>query len=56
MCRDRIDAKEKSPGVIDLEHYKWNIIDEKEFFKGKNGYLRELDEIFVEAMKNLLVN
>jgi len=54
MCRDIITAREKAPGIIDFDHYKWSFIEEKEFHKGRNGYLKELDEIFVEAIKNLL--
>ena len=55
MCRDKIEAKELSPGKVDLDHYRWSLLDETEFNKG-NIYLNELDEIFVEAFKNLLTN
>lgn len=56
MCRDRILTKEKSPGLMDLEAYKWSIIDEKEIAHLHSTYLQELDEIFVEAIKNILKN
>jgi len=54
MCRNEIYLTEKTPGELDLNHFKWNIINEIEFYKGRNGYLKELDEIFVEAVENLI--
>lgn len=54
MCRQIIPTKEKAAGLLDLDHYRWSIIDDDEVVYSRNNYLQELDELFVEAIKRLL--
>jgi hypothetical protein len=56
MCRDKVETREKSPGVLDLDLYKLITFNEKDFENEKQDHYNQLEEILAEAIKNILAN
>jgi hypothetical protein len=55
MCRDFVNVYEISPGFIDMENFRWNLIDEKEFEKVKSNSYRKLEDIVDDVIQNILL-
>ena len=55
MCRDVIQTDQKPSGIFDMEIYKLSKIDEKKILNGNNN-MNELDSMFLEALKNIIIN
>jgi len=55
MCREVVNVYEISPGNINLDNYRWNMIDEKLFEKEKSESYRKLEDIVDEVIQNILL-
>ena len=55
MCREVVNVvHEISHGSINLDEYRWNVIDEKKFEKQKSDYYRKLEDIIDDVIQEIL--
>jgi hypothetical protein len=56
MCREIVNVYEISPGIINLDNYKWNSIDDKLFYKKKSDSFIKIEDILDDVIQNILLN
>ena len=55
MCREIVNINEISPGIINLDIYKWNCIDDKLVNLKKSESFIKLENILNEVIQNILL-
>lgn len=55
MCREVVNVYEISPGNIDLDQYRWDMIDDKEFIKQKSESFKRLEDLVDEVIQDILL-